>query len=103
MANSDLFPPQHMDKYSRNERLYKHLLGMGLVVTPFPASDHPERIEYMYVSTVLPDAAAIDKGSQKATVTGVREAVKRPQVEDIVGTTKRGGDGVVIDLPPIRR
>ena len=32
-------PPLHMDTLSRNERLYKTLLGMGLYVEPIKGSE----------------------------------------------------------------
>ena len=87
-----------MDKWSRNARLYGTLVGMGLVVRPilFPAD--PEKIDGFYVSSELP----AEEGAQDAAVTGVGDAVKRPQVADVIATAERLGDGVVIHFPAMR-
>ena len=90
------FPPQHMDRWSRNERLYHFLLQMGHVVCPIFAEGSNDRIESLYVSVSCEQAA------QQTAMTGVVPAVKRPQVADIVAPTETLGSGVVIDFPPIR-
>jgi hypothetical protein len=47
---------EHMDRWSRNERLYETLKSMGLYVSPIPESDDPTKIRYMIVAADLPPA-----------------------------------------------
>jgi hypothetical protein len=46
--------PEHMDRWSRNDRLYETLKGMGLCVSPIPEPSDPTKIKEMVVSTALP-------------------------------------------------
>lgn len=46
-------PPLHMDRWSRHERLYRHLLSMGLVVDPVFADDARTQIDHLVVSVDL--------------------------------------------------
>jgi len=83
--------PEHMDRWSRNARLYETLKGMGLYVSPIPEPDDPTRIREMIVAADLPahDAA------EQATQASVDLTVKRPEVADVVKTAERGGMNVV--------
>jgi hypothetical protein len=47
---------EHMDRWSRNQRLYETLKGMGLFVSPVPEEDDPTKIRYLIVSAGLPTA-----------------------------------------------
>ena len=49
-----MIAPEHMDRWSRNERLYRYLLGMGLVVDPVFSDAEQTRIDHMVVSVDLP-------------------------------------------------
>lgn len=89
LDTEEKFPPLHMDKWSRNERLYKKLLEMGLVCSPIFADEAGEKIEAVYVSTELPLVTA-----------NVDSPVKRAKVTDRVTPVSRNGDNV-IDFPPI--
>ncbi len=82
-------PPLHMDKWSRNERLYKKLTEMGLVCSPIFADEKQDRIEALYVSTEVFSLPA-----------DVRLPVKRPKVTEVV-TTPRSDGSNVIDFPTI--
>jgi hypothetical protein len=84
------FPPQHMDRWSRNERLYHHLLGMGLVVSPIRSSGDPRRIDYLYVSVAL---LLAEDATEQTAETGVGGMVKRPKIANIVSTPERLGEG----------
>lgn len=92
-------PPLHMDRWSRNERLYHQLLGMGLVVNPIRLSSDPSKIDYLHVSCDLPFTEQAAQGTAECSV---RSTVQRDQVADMVATAERSGDGVVIHLPPVR-
>ncbi len=46
--------PEHMDRWSRNARLYEKLKGMGVCVTPIPEDHDPTKIREMIVSVDLP-------------------------------------------------
>jgi hypothetical protein len=60
----DPFMPQHMDRYSRNERLYRFLLNMGLVVHPIRIGDDPSKIDHLYVS-VEPSADGVGTPTER--------------------------------------
>jgi len=51
MANKPT--PLHMDRWSRTERLYRYLLGLGLIVDPFYSGDDQSKIEYLQVAVDL--------------------------------------------------
>jgi hypothetical protein len=98
----DPFPPEHMDKYSRNERLYRFLLGIGLYVVPIRLSDDANHIDYLHVS-VTPEPATPNRVPEMPAETGVALTVERLEVRDVIRSAECSGDGVVIDLPTIRR
>ena len=83
-------PPLHMDKYSRNQRLFETLVGMGVVCHPIYGPGM--RIEAMYVSA--------DLLSQEAAERCVQFPVEGPQVGNVVGPTGLSGNNVV-NFPPI--
>jgi hypothetical protein len=85
MKNPDapeLPPPLHMDKWSRNERLYQQLLNMGLFCNPIFNTEG--KIEALYVATELP-----------VNVTSVGVPMKRTQVAEIVTSAACEGSNVV--------
>jgi len=84
-----------MDRYSRNERLYHFLLGMGLVVTPNCSEDDPSKIESLWVSASLPSGTAEDAAhiAQDAAETGVGEVVEGAQVGEVVCPPRLHGTG----------
>ena len=47
--------PPHMDKPARNERLAAHLMAMGLYVEPVYREAMADHIDYLIVSSGLPD------------------------------------------------
>lgn len=97
------FPPEHMDRWSRNERLYQHLLGMGLVVTPIRIDSDPAKIAYIFVAADLPTAAETADAAQRAAETGIGAMIERTQIADVIGAAERRGSGVVVELPTVRR
>ncbi len=92
---SDTFPPQHMDKYTRNERLYNFLLQMGHVVSPIFAEGSTDKIEALHVSAELP----VEQRAEQTSVAGVRKAVQGAKVANMVTATESLGDGKVILFP----
>lgn len=81
--------PTHMDKYTRNRRLYETLLGMGLICDPIFADEDCDRIEALYVS-----AGEFSVSRQ------VSSPLKGSKIIDIVGTP-RSYRSDVIDFPPV--
>lgn len=47
--------PPHMDKPARNERLVARLMALGLYVEPVYREAVPDDIDYLIVSSGLPD------------------------------------------------
>lgn len=86
---TDPISPEHMDRWSRNQRLYKTLLGMGLCVIPIPEPDDPSKISQLLVSAGLPP-----------DVTGVGMPMQRAQVSQAVPTAAGDGNNV-INFPTI--
>ena len=80
--------PEHMDRWSRNQRLYETLKGMGLYVSPIPEDHDPTKIREMIVSADLPTC-------------GVDVPVERPEVGDVVGPTVRDAGNVVLFPPKV--
>jgi len=79
-----------MDKWSRNERLYRHLVEMGLFCSPIFTDNTGDRIEAIQVSVDLP----------AVPTTSVVAPVKRPQIGESI--TSASGDGSnVIHFPTI--
>ena len=115
-------PPEHMDRWTRNERLYRHLLAMGLVAVPIFEDDDRTRIDHLWVSVDLPDAfegvligaespqtrqgvAAIVEQAGAGAAQGAAERsivapVEGPQVVETVAAPKDAGNSVV-NFPPI--
>lgn len=89
----DQYPPQHMTLHHRNERLYKTLLGMGLIVYPKVVDG---QIESLWVSADLP----LQDSAQNAAKAGIGAPMQGAQVGQGVHTTKGVGDNVV-DFPPV--
>lgn len=90
-------PPEHMDRWSRNERLYRHLLGMGLVVSPIFADDDRTMIDHLWVSADLPIAG---KTTQQPSQCSIGGPMERPEIRNVIGTaTGHGSD--VIDFPAV--
>jgi hypothetical protein len=96
-----LSAPEHMDKWSRNERLYRHLLGLGLVVDPVFEDDDRTQIDYLVVSSVLPSSESGNGIAKQAAVTGVVSPMEGTKVGVVVATAQPQGDRVVVDFPPI--
>ena len=88
--------PEHMDRWSRNQRLYETLKGMGLYVSPIPESTDPTKIKEMIVAADLP----FEHAAQQTTETGVVDIMQRPKVRDVVRPTDGLGDNV-IDFPTV--
>ncbi len=107
-------PPQHMDRFTRNERLYRHLLSMGLVAVPIFADADRTRIDHLMVTTELPfliqvecaegaqTAQSVRAGdtSESAAGAGVGEPVSGAQIANVVAAADQGGDNV-IDFPAV--
>jgi hypothetical protein len=89
--------PEHMDRWSRNQRLYETLKGMGLYVIPIPDSDDPSKIRELRVSAELPLAESVAEHTAQARVV---PAVKRPVVGVGVDAAESGRDNV-IDFPTV--
>lgn len=89
--------PDHMDRWSRNQRLYETLKGMGLYVSPIPEANDPTRIKEMIVAADLPVQETAEQTAQASVVL----AVQGPQVADVVGAAEGAGMNVVL-FPAIR-
>jgi hypothetical protein len=106
----DPFPPQHMDKYSRNERLYYLLLGMGLIVHPIRLGTDLSKIDHLHVSVALSttetaasEPALGENMGESAAEAGVDAAMQRSQVADIISPAEGNGEGIVVDFPTVLR
>lgn len=89
--------PEHMDVWTRNERLYETLKGMGLFVSPIPDVDDPDRIAAVWVSAgLLPQQC-----TQKPAAQGVALAMEGAQVAENVQAANGGGNNVIL-LPTVR-
>lgn len=97
----------------RAERLYQHLLGMGLCVWPIFADDNRERIDHLHVSVDLPQQSASNTaaapgdtegegGRERSAGSLVTLPVSRPEIAQDAEAAERLGDNVVL-LPPIPR
>jgi hypothetical protein len=83
--------PEHMDRWSRNQRLYETLKGMGLYVSPIPEPGDPTKIREMIVAADLP----FEQPTQCAAEAGVVGVMKRSQVRDVVRPAESVGDNVI--------
>lgn len=90
--------PEHMDRWSRHERLYRYLLSLGLVVHPIFADGERARIDHLRVSVDLPKAADICSGLDAEG--DVVAPVQGAEIGEAVGTAERVGNNVV-DFPPV--
>jgi hypothetical protein len=80
---------EQMDRWSRNERLYETLKGMGLFVSPIPEPDDPTKIRYMIVSADLPPVAGAAEADRSG---GERPRAARPA---------HGDADNVVDFPTV--
>jgi len=94
LKGENMILPEHMDKGSRNRRLYETLKGMGLFVTPIPDPSDPNTITEMIVSVELP----WPQPTQQATERCISPVVKGAKIHDAVTPAKSDG-GDVIDFP----
>ena len=86
--------PEHMTRWARNERLYRHLLSLGLVVDPVFADEARTQIDHLRVSADLPGLA------DAPAVAGV--VMPMPGAEVGQGIRTAAGDGAnVVDFPPV--
>lgn len=85
-----------MDRWSRNQRLYETLKGMGLYVSPVPEPDDPTKIREIIVAAELPT----ENASQYSAQCGVVPIVQRPEVSEVVAASEDVG-GNVVNFPPI--
>lgn len=83
--------PEHMDRWSRNQRLYETLKGMGLYVSPIPEPDDPTKIREMIVAADLP----IERAAQKTAEARISQTMQRPEIRQVVGPVEGVGDNVV--------
>jgi hypothetical protein len=86
-----------MDRWSRNERLYRHLLGLGLIVIPIFASEDRAKIDHLLVSVELPIAGDVvpQDGGEHAAVAGVVPPMECADVAGVVGAAEGASDNVV--------
>lgn len=94
--------PEHMDKGSRNERLYRSLKDLGLFVVPIYSETNPEQIETMIVSADLPTRQGLADAGETAASLCVAPPVSSAEVGEFVTSPENLGDNVV-DLPSILR
>jgi hypothetical protein len=112
-----IIAPAHMDRWSRMERLYRHLLGMGLCVSPIFADAERGQIDHLHVSVDLPQQSGDTASAKRTTATTAQGSgetgnstacalvpppMSGPQVGDVLGTAKGIGDNVVL-LPTVLR
>lgn len=92
--------PEHMDRWSRNRRLYETLKGAGLYVVPVSESDDEARIDYLIVAADLPSFS--QSVAENAAQSSIRSTVKGAKVVESVESAEGSGHGVVIDFPAVR-
>jgi hypothetical protein len=84
-----------MDRWTRNERVYRHLLGMGLIAVPIFADADRTRIDHIVVTSELP--FALTEGAAGA---GVGLPVAGAEIGQCVRSSVGDRDNVV-DFPPV--
>ncbi|PHR25632.1 MAG: hypothetical protein COA37_02055 [Hoeflea sp.] len=95
--------PEHMDKASRNLRLYETLKGMGLYVDPITDEANPDAIIKMVVSADLPfPQISADQRAKQSAERGIGGTTEGPEVENVVGPADGLGRNV-IDFPTVGR
>ena len=99
--------PEHMQPWTRNQRLYETLKGMGLFVTPVPFKDAPDKINWIQVSAQMPAddlADLLDRlrpSDQEGLVPrGIGSPMQGAKVADVVAPSPADGENVV-DFPPV--
>lgn len=75
---------QHMDPGSRNERLYKTLMGMGLFVVPVFADGDQNQIDYFQVSAGVPAYLSIQKIAEGTASGAVAQPVASAEIVRLV-------------------
>ena len=93
--------PDHMDRWSRNQRLYETLKGMGLFVSPIPDARDMSRIDYIYVSVDAPSALLREQATETAEAAqdSVVAPVEGSQIGNVVTAAHPFGGGKVIEFP----
>ncbi len=91
MDNSQSGIPPHMDIWSRNERLYRTLVGMGLVCDAIYQDAERTKIKAVQVSCDLPS----DETAEQSAESGVFSPVQRSEILEGVASAYNGGDNVV--------
>jgi hypothetical protein len=89
--------PEHRDRWSRNQRLYETLKGMGLYVSPMPEPDDPTKIREMIVAADLP----FKHPAQQPTEPGVSGTMQGPHVRNVIEAAESGGVNV-IQFPAVK-
>jgi hypothetical protein len=57
--------PEHMDRWARNERLYRHLRDLGFFVVPVYSDGECSGIEYLHVATSMPEVPLLPSDRPK--------------------------------------
>jgi hypothetical protein len=83
--------PEHMDRWSRNQRLYETLKGLGLFVSPIPEPNDPTKIKEMIVAADLP----FEQTGQGTPETSVLCMMQGPEVRKVVAAADATGENVV--------
>ena len=93
--------PEHLDRWVRNERLYRHLLGLGLVAIPVFEDGDRVRMDHILVSSEWPLQArqGIPEGGAMGSVALPMEGAA---VGYVVGAAEPCRNGVVVDFPTVR-
>ena len=98
MSNTML--PEHMDRSSRNKRLYETLKGMGLYVSPIFADAEHTMIDSLLVAADLPTCQNGAPAAEKPTSCGVVSPMKRSEIREAV-TPALGLRCNVVDFPTV--
>jgi hypothetical protein len=98
MEDNPPLMPEHMDRWTRNQRLYETLKGMGLFVEAVPEPDDNTKIRHLIVSS---DLLLTQQPAENTAERGVVRVVQRTEIADVIGTAERGR-GNVIDFPSVR-
>ena len=93
-------PPEHMDRWARNQRLYETLKGMGLFVSPIFDRGDATRIDHILVSVGPPLETATTETAERPE-TGIVTPVERTEVGNIIGPAHPLGGGKVIKFPTV--
>lgn len=91
-----------MDRWTRHERLYRHLLSLGLVVIPMFADGDETRIDHLLVSVDLelaPAQPALEGVAEEAAQTGIDAPMEGAKIRPAIRPEQSTGLNVV-DFPP---